>query len=253
MPPVRAEVLCTNADRACGSLFSGTVQDSPAIFKMPGAGILSNFAVFIAFYLPAGVIGGASLSWFIDRFNLFPPRKLACGIFLLSILSFALWGTGQRIKNADLTNNLTVTRPDLRAIAWIKQQTPPQAAFLVNAFFAFDNSIINGMDAGWWLPLLAGRQTMLPPLLYGTEKGFRPDNRQWINALVEQIQKKGLENGDVLNLLSERGITHLYIGQRVGQVILGSFGMDPRRLTLSSHFNPIYHQDRVWIFELKAK
>jgi len=41
--------------------------------------------------------------------------------------------------------------------------------------FAYGDSVIVGSDGGWWLPLLARRQTTLPPINYGSEQGVRAD------------------------------------------------------------------------------
>ena len=143
-----------------------------------------------------------------------------------------------------------MTGPDLRAAWWIRQHTTPRDRFLANSVFAYDGSIIVGTDAGWWLPFTAGRNTTLPPMLYVTEKGPRPDYQQWINELIVQLQTRGLEHPESQWLLTQRGITHLYVGQRSAGIALGSLGIDPGLLAKSPGYNPVYHQDRVWIFRL---
>jgi len=52
-------------------------------------------------------------------------------------------------------------------------------------------------------------------------------------------------------MLRERGIAYVYIGQRQGRVNdAGPYPLQPAQMLASPHFHPIYHQDRVWVFEM---
>ena len=65
----------------------------------------------------------------------------------------------QRLNTVDPRQFSLLTRPDLRAFDWIRENTPDDAGFLVNSFFAFNNSLNVGSDGGWWLPLLTKRDS----------------------------------------------------------------------------------------------
>jgi hypothetical protein len=144
-----------------------------------------------------------------------------------------------------------VTRPDIQAAEWIQQNTPQDALFLVNSIFAYGDTLIVGSDGGWWLPLLARRQTTLPPINYSSESGPRPDYTPWVNALTTEIQNKGITHPDVLALLHARGVTYVYVGQRQGRVNYGGpYTLEPVQLLANPYFRPVYHQDRVWVFEI---
>jgi len=222
----------------------------PEWVGLPGTGIINSFAVFIALYIPTSLMVG----FFLGRLAETAGRRFSSNFltlfFCLPLLGLGLWGVKERLTDINRKLSPVVTGPDLRAAQWIRQNTSPQDLFLVNSVFAYDNSIIVGMDAGWWLPLTANRKTTLPPMLYVTEKGPRPDYEHWINGLIAQVQTRGLENTETLNLLTQRGITHLYVGQRAGRIGLGSLSIDPTQLEKSSWYKPVYHRDRVWIFSL---
>jgi hypothetical protein len=144
-----------------------------------------------------------------------------------------------------------VTRPDVRAMAWIRENTPEDAKFWINSSFAYGGSVIVGSDGGWWLPLLAGRSNTVPPLNYDLEEGIRPGYQEWINELTGQLQEAGIDDPQTLAALKERGVTHVYVGQRQGRVNYdGPHVLDPQMLLQSSHYRPVYHQDRVWVFEV---
>ena len=92
---------------------------------------------------------------------------------------------------------------------------------------------------------------MVPPLNYDTERGLRPDYQEWVNGLTQQIKMSGMDNLATLAILRKRGITHVYIGQQQGRVnYSGPDVLDPEELLHSMHYRPVYHQDRVWVFEV---
>jgi hypothetical protein len=220
---------------------------NPQWMFLPGVGTLSNFAVFIAAYIPASVLIGSAAGALAKRWHQAGMSML----LIVAVCVIGLWGAQQRLSDLKIAQSALVTEPDQRAASWIQQNTQPEAIFLVNTFFAYGDSWVVGSDGGWWLPVLARRRTSLPPINYGSERGPRPDYVEWVNALPLQIQTKGITHPDVVALLHERGITHVYIGQRQGQVNApGPAMLQVDRLLASPSFRCIYHQDRVWVFEV---
>jgi hypothetical protein len=234
----------------------------------------------IATYFPASVLLGASAGWLIqiiEQHTAAPVygnvmnahsqkrwpaiarvfagewigRASLTILLLLGVLAVGFLGAHERILDLDPDEFALVTRPDLRAAAWIQENIPAQARFLVNSFFAFNDTTVVGSDAGWWLPLLAKRGTTLPPINYAFEDYQQAGSGPLINALTKKIQKKGLEDPEVLDWLKELQVTHIYIGQQQGRVnYSGPNVFDPQQLIKSNHFRPVYHEDRVWIFEI---
>jgi hypothetical protein len=224
---------------------------NPSWFGLPGTGVFSNFAVLIAAYIPAGIITGASLtSFFSDKFRGRNSLYLRGAVLLLVSLSIGIWGVRSRLHDILPAQHALVTRPDIQASAWIRDHIPEDARFLVNSFFAYGGSLIVGSDAGWWLPIAADRDTTLPPINYGSETGPYLGYLRWVNALTEQIEAKGIDNPDVLRMLKEREVTNIYIGQQQGRVNDIDPLLSPEEILSSPFFSPIYHKDRVWIFEV---
>jgi len=226
---------------------------NPQWLRLPGEGALSNFAVFIAAYIPVSVLAGYLLGQVVSYPSKVKSKSNFLTITLLVlVLAIGAWGTRQRLRDFNVMAGALATRPDIRAAEWIQENTPQNARFLVNSFFAYGDPVIVGSDGGWWLPLLSQRQTTLPPLTYGSEGGPHPDYIQWINALTTEIQNKGIAHPDVLALLRARGITYVYIGQRQGRVNYGGpYVLDPQQLLADPNFRLAYHQDRVWIFQIQ--
>jgi hypothetical protein len=245
--------------------FLALLAANPQWLNLPGSGILSSFTVFIAVYIPAGVLIGAAFgnevnkleAWLGSNISRFPqPSSLfkpaASAFLILLIMLPGILGARQRVDEIRISQYAMVARPDMRAAAWIRDNLPEGSRFLVNSFFAYGNSVVVGSDGGWWLPLLAQRPTTLPPLNYGLENDPWIGYRQWINSLVAEIQDKGLRHSDVMASLNDRKVTHIYIGQQQGRVnYSGPYVFDPEYLLASPQYRLVYHQDRVWIFEVK--
>ena len=225
---------------------------NPQWLNLPGAGVLTNFALSIAVYIPASILLGVSIGWLIihDRWSHSPLFHI-CLIILM--VGMGIWGSRQRLRDLNISSGTLVTRPDLRAMAWIQTNTPQSSRFLVNSFQAYSNTVIVGSDAGWWIPLLAHRATSLPPLTYGSETGPKVDYVSWVNHLWVTLQQTGMNAPEAYVLLKEYGINYIYIGQRQGLVNNpGSPVLNPEQLKNNLHYQEVYHQDRVWIFKVKS-
>ncbi len=228
---------------------------NPSWLSLPGTGVLSNFAVFIAAYIPAGVLIGslANLPWFTLARRLAPPiqRVTQIGVMLI-VIGWCVWSTPRRLGDVNVKLGALVTRPDILAANWVREHTPESARLLVNTFPAYGNTSVVGSDGGWWLPLLANRLTNLPPLTYSAERGPTPDYLQRVNALSHRVNEHGLHDQEVWQMLREHGITHVYVGQRQGRVNNpGGPALDVEQLLSHPRLKPVYHQDRVWIFEVQ--
>lgn len=246
---------------------------NPHWFNLPGMGAINNFTVFIAAYIPAAITIGAALGWLREKIAASPyfvvskvefnqailrithralPLTLSTGLSILLVL-VALWGARQRLTDLHLPQHALVARPDLRAAAWIDRNIPPESRFLVNSFLAYGGASAVGSDAGWWLPLLARRQTTLPPLTYAAEQGPHPNYREEVNSLTAEILDEGVDHPEVIRRLSGQGVTHVYIGQRQGRVNYAGPVLEPLELLASPYFSLVYHQDRVWIFAISKQ
>jgi hypothetical protein len=227
---------------------------------------VSVISPLIAAYIPVSLLLASAGYWAADaaRFssgirNWKPARIVTtrgpfvrwASVFILIILvGIALWGARLRVRDIQPAQFSLVTWPDMRAAAWIQENLPPEARFLVNSFFAYGGDVVVGADAGWWLPLLADRATTLPPVNYGSEVGNRTDYRKWVNQLTAEIDANGITDPEVLQMLRDRGVTHIYIGQQQGRVNNAGNILEPEQLLRSPYFHPVYHQDLTWIFEL---
>jgi hypothetical protein len=139
----------------------------------------------------------------------------------------------------DLINPVTILAraPDLEAIRWIEDHTPPQARFYINVVL-WQYGHFRGVDGGWWITPLTGRSTLIPPALYA----FGPaEYAQKVDALGRaaaglQGCTPGLEN-----LLREARLEYVYLGLNPGT-------LRPEQLQDCEFLQAVYQQGGVSIY-----
>jgi hypothetical protein len=227
------------------------VITNPRWVSLPGTGAISNFALFIAFYIPAGILIGNVLGWLMGLAS--ARARWVVAVVAVCVIALGVVGARWRVRDMRVYEHSLVARQDLEAMAWIRENTPEDARFLVNSFPAYGGTLVAGSDAGWWIPLLAGRGNSLPPLNYGAEQGPLPDYVSRVNELTRQLAEMDLDAPDTVQMLCERGLTHVYIGQRQGRVNYGG----PHVLLLeemlrSPSYSLLYQEDKVAILKIRC-
>jgi hypothetical protein len=222
---------------------------NPAIIGLPGAGVVSNFALLVAIYMPVSLLGGSLGSWATEWL----VRKWGCGRYLIisAAMLLALWGGRERLSAVNEAQFALVTDADLQAMAWIRDNTPPEAKFLINSFPAYGDSIVVGSDGGWWIPLITMRDTTVPPATAYLEAAEEAAYAASLTALARELRGVDMDSSAVLSLLAQNHVTHVFVGQKQGRVnYTGNDVLDPVALNSSPYYHAVYHQDGVWIFEV---
>lgn len=199
---------------------------------------LNNFAVLIALYIPASIVIG----WLGAQVMEVAGRAWRAAPYVLAGLAAVagLWG-GWGMANMLDTRYILVTPADQRAMAWIQDNTPEDSRFLVNYFFAFGGRFVVGSDGGWWLSYLTGRESNVPPILYGAESSPERDYAARTNALARSLQGYIYTREGQL-LMQEERITNIFIGEK------GGF-LDPNKLLAAGH-QAVYRDGPVWVFKV---
>ena len=220
-----------------------------SLLRIPGANLMQNFAVVISLYVPVAVVSG----WLIGeiaRSRLLRSPVSQTSIVVL-VACVAAWGVLSQRNLAQPEIFAMVTRPDMRAMEWIRENTPPDSVFLVEGFRVYSYSAV-GSDAGWWLPLLAGRKNTIPPQYALMNEA--PENQgysQNVTLLIKQLEEDKPASDASLALLCQWEITHIYIGQGQGKVSIDNPQLfSPADFANNPYFNPVYRNDRVHIYAL---
>jgi hypothetical protein len=222
---------------------------NPQWLHLPGQGIVNNGTIEIAGYIPIALTA-----------SLLASIPLAYGKRPLALLGAAvLIGVGyqqmeHRIAIIMPSSFALATAPDARAAAWIQVNTPANARFVINAVPAYGGEALVGVDGGWWLPLLAHRAVDIPPVLFFSEIPSRPDANDEIWRIDAALRNYGVHASILRAVLRQYHYEYIYIGQQQGGVNNPTPAiLQAAELTADSNWEVVYHQDRVWIFRLRAE
>ena len=223
------------------------------LIRLPGANMMQNFAVLIALYIPVSLLIG----WLIGQVARLArkwSRKAGQLAMALVVIAAGAWTARGQIGIVK-PHFVMVNRPDVRAMDWIRENTPPEARFLVEGFRIYGGRSAVGADAGWWIPLLAGRENTMPPqYALVNEVSTDTDYTQRVVDLVAYLETASLISPEGVQLLCDWNITHVYVGQGQGKVGSGAVQLfSPATLAASPAFSTVYNQDRVYIFGLDPR
>jgi hypothetical protein len=153
--------------------------------------IASPDSAAITLFIPLSLAGGGLLAWVV-------PRRFA------AILAVAI-AIGGATTLLDIVNPATILadQADHRAMQWIARNTPPTARFAVDAR-PWTGPAWVGVDGGYWIGAAAGRQSILPPLLYAWT--LPPAEVARINGVLAQWSERRWD------VLRSAGVTHIYCG-----------------------------------------
>ncbi|MDM8531048.1 hypothetical protein QUF63_07735 [Anaerolineales bacterium HSG25] len=220
----------------------------PHLFNLPGTALITYFAVLIATYIPLSVLAGYIMAK-VSQMLIALHHRLAWIIVLVAI-GVGLMGMPERIALFNPKNS-HMTKPDLQTMTWIRENLPASVRFWINNRLAYSGTIVAGTDAGWWLPFLTGRNSLVMPMAYGTEITEPPTHARKMVELYWFIQEHDFSSPEVWKQLKDNGVSHIYIGQRHGEVWRGPEKiLDSKMLQTAPFYRPIYQRDLVWIFEV---
>jgi hypothetical protein len=167
----------------------------------------------IVLFLPAAILAADGLfalaGFFRRRRPALRPGFFFAGIALAACL-VGLWQT------RDIVTPRTVfaDADDRQAVLWAAANTPADAVFLINTDY-WQSGLYRGLDGGWWLLPLAGRRTLLPPMLYSFSDREYVDRTNALAAEVSTLQ--GCTQA-FWTLVREQGVTHIYVKEGVGSI-----------------------------------
>lgn len=243
-------------------LWSGCLflMSNPRWLGLPGQGSIENFTIQIVLYIPSAILAAylivILLEWGCNAWERVKPliSLVAAGLCVLA----AAAGIRQQ-KNIINPDWRFVTSADEKAFEWVRHNTPQDAKFLISSHLSFDGNLVVGIDAGLWLPLLTGRQTIVPPMSYGFEAGPHPWYLWEVNAMAHLIKKNGPTRLDTVKYLLTQGFSYVFIGDnrnrkaKIAMPVLGDL-LNPEILRSSEYFRTIYPPDGKeggpWIFEI---
>jgi hypothetical protein len=211
------------------------ILTSPLLF----GSLVDRITLYVSLFIPAAVLSAYFLAWLLEKIKSYTAGRDFTVVVVTLILLIGLWLSPPQFGVRDGY----ITAEDLPAMDWIRENVADDALFMVNTFnFPFSDDFIIGSDAGYWLPLLTGKHSVVPPMSYQNE---RFEDREMIDALISLHQLGGkLTGAEAINMLQEKKVTHIYIGSRGGDI-------DPQSLLSSPDFELEYQHQSNYVFSVK--
>jgi hypothetical protein len=195
----------------------------------------------ILLFLPAALLLSGLIFDGVRMAGRIPRLWLRRGVqTLLAVGALALVGWGGW-RTRDVINPTTVftTQADLAAMTWVENNTPPDARFLINTAHWMSGSY-RGVDGGYWLSVLTGRASVLPPALYTLAE------RESVLQITDWAQRAARLttcDADFWQLVYESGAQYLYVRQ-------GQGSLQPAALASCDGLVSVYRRDGVFIYEI---
>lgn len=193
--------------------------------------------------LPIPLAGLASLGTeqLLDLFQHKGRPVVSSGLILLTLVGII---TGCiNFPAIVYTGDIYLRASDLTAMEWINDNIPQNVLFITNSLqFEWQPGWVVGDDAGYWLPLLTHRTSLLPPIVYTLEWAdfSLPEYLKIIQQLTTTQEST---NSNIGKELANHGVTHIY-------TTLDSPSLAPHVLSQDKCLRLQYEQDRVRVFEV---
>lgn len=217
----------------------------------PGSWLVNNNSWAISLFAPGALILGAGMTqWWTAaekwrRAHLLLRRRFAvlASAVLQNVLAFfvgfvSLFGLRAQVTIVNPVTTLYLAA-DREALDWVAQNISSDAYFVTNAWH-WQYGIWANSDGGAWLwPWLGLRGTM-PPLDYYYDKDWLPQ----VNATNEALAKiTDARSPEMLALLEQANVTHVYIGARGGN-------LKPEMFVGAPEYKLLYTNGAAWVFEV---
>lgn len=163
-------------------------------------------------------------------------------VVILAIVVGIFFGVNRWTK-FNFSRHTFVTSDDLTAANWIKSNTDPDSLFMINTYqFPINDYLIIGLDGGYWLPVIAERQTVVPPMGFLLEKLVYPNAQNEIK-IFHQI-KSTITGTNELETLREFGVDYVYYSSHNAVEDFGDL------IKTADNFELVYQINNVEIYKL---
>lgn len=197
----------------------------------------------IVLFLPAAFLVADLLFSLVDwvgrlRMRWRWPKRLAQVVILLAAGAGIIWSSWQT-RNILNSETVFIDQADRDALDWVRENTPPDARFMLNTT-AWMGRTYRGVDGAYWLLPYAGRQTILPPVMYtyGASQYVAQIEKQ-----AEQTSKLTTCDEVFWTLVDDFKATYVYLHS-------GRGSLQPDALANCAQLVNVYRHGDVAIYEI---
>ncbi len=193
----------------------------------------------IVLFLPASLLVANLLFSGGEAAALVFKQRVTWPLAGLALLALLAWGI-RDTRNIVNPGTIITDADDMRAIRWIQGNTESNARFLIN-ITPWMGSIYRGVDGGWWLLPITGRQTVLPPVVYTW------GNQPYVQETTDFARRAGsltaCDSG-FWTLIVDAHLDYAYLRDDKGN-------LKPKTLEGCPDVKTIYQDGHVWVFKVR--
>lgn len=195
-------------------------------------------AVLLVLYLPLSIALGIFVDSIDKDFITYSNKTIDNYLlFLMVLLGFA--ASFSRVDQFE-RRRAFMTDEDVKAMEWVKNNTPKDALFAVNTAF-LNPRVPYGTDAGYWLPFYGQRPTTALTLMATLSTDYEADLARSKSILTLYSSDPKLDS------LCQYGIDYVYSGVKNP---LGSADFDIKHLSELDGVSLVYDVDGVQILKI---
>ncbi|MCL4832181.1 MAG: hypothetical protein KJZ86_07055 [Caldilineaceae bacterium] len=198
-------------------------------------------AIYLLFYIPVGLVIGIVAQDILDRLGMHRQEKVLPVVWA-GVLVLGFVASHVRLTEVE-TNRFFVTPADVRAMEWIRDNTPADARFAINTHFWLP-TLPHGSDAGYWIPYFTGRKTNTGSMLSSLgAKAYRQEV-----AALSQLAQSLVQDPAAAEELARTGVSYVYVG-----CMENPFSLPLRGEVLATYPHlKLAHQDEcAWVFQIR--
>ena len=169
---------------------------NPRVAEFASTRLVSMPSVMITLFLPLAIVCGGIIARIGRRSRAITPILAAVAIFGV-------------IAHRDVVAPITIlaNADDLEAMRWIREHSPERARFAINAAPWMGEAFM-GVDGGYWIPVMTGRSSIVPPALYAWTLPAK--DVAAINRIIEAwANDRVIEDPTVTHIYSRRPIPNV--------------------------------------------
>ena len=200
---------------------------------------LDAVSAAICQYVPVAAAAGIGLAALVDWLAARRAAwRWAMAVALLGACAVGVYSMARSIA----PRWVYINRDDILAMRWIARATPPDAKFAVNTYnFLFAPRFVIGIDAGYWIPLLAHRSTMTVPMIYTDERSL---DQGLADSLVDLHALGGhLATEEAIASLHAQGVDYVFNGSNGWLINMGELDASPQ-------YELVHSEGRVAVYRL---
>jgi hypothetical protein len=210
----------------------------PRWLGLPATWLVVQNTWYIAFWVP-GSVGFAWAVWQAGNWLATRNAELLRWVVPLSLAVVLGLGWFRAVGVLPVASEIA-TNADLEALYWVRDNTPPDAKFLINLWPWYQGMTYAGGDGGYWLPAIALRQTTTPTFIRGQvlDKTVRQEMKSFEDMAWSTTD---IDSPQFLTALNQAGVQYAYIGA-AGQ------HFTPQQFLNSPNWELLFSNGESWVF-----